>query len=206
MVDVQEEKGGYEVPMRDHISRFYNLLRDEYVRIRVDIRRTMGDGTTYFDGSSFSNDVAKAISDAVQPKAERSEPVAWHVKDFADGWITFYNESDAIAEASGNGAIIQPLYTSPPTSELEALQRDRDESARAWRKYGDDMHQRAMTAEARVAELESRVAELDKVLIECEEYFDNRAGADHDGIGFVANEEMKLQVMIRRVREGGKVE
>lgn len=40
-------------------------------------------------------------------------------------------------------------------TELDALQRDRDESARAWRKYGDDMHQRAMTAEARLSALET---------------------------------------------------
>jgi hypothetical protein len=60
--------------------------------------------------------------------------------------------------------------------------------------------------EAENARLKACLAEAMKALIECEEYFDNRADADHDGIGFVANEEMKLQVMIRRVREGGKVE
>jgi regulator of replication initiation timing len=58
--------------------------------------------------------------------------------------------------------------------------------------------------EAENARLRACLAEAMYALIECEEYFDNRADADHDGIGFVANEEMKLQVMIRRVREGGK--
>ncbi|WP_157970119.1 hypothetical protein [Pelagibacterium sediminicola] len=36
-----------------------------------------------------------------------------------------------------------------------------------------------------------------EALYEAEEYFDNRADADHDGTGFVPNEEMKLLTVVR---------
>jgi hypothetical protein len=39
--------------------------------------------------------------------------------------------------------------------------------------------------------------ELLEALQECEEYFDNRADADHDETGFVPNEEMKLLTTVR---------
>jgi hypothetical protein len=37
-------------------------------------------------------------------------PVAWRVKDFADGWIIFQNENDANIYATSVGAQIQGLY------------------------------------------------------------------------------------------------
>ncbi len=42
------------------------------------------------------------------PLAKR--PVAFRVKDFADGWIVFQNEADAIQEAERTGATMQGLY------------------------------------------------------------------------------------------------
>ena len=36
-----------------------------------------------------------------------------------------------------------------------------------------------------------------EVLQACEEYFDNRADADHNGVNFVANEEMRLLIDVR---------
>ena len=55
-----------ETPMSDHVARFWSLLATEHVRILIDIKRVVGadgpDGPiTYWDGSSFSNDVAKAL-------------------------------------------------------------------------------------------------------------------------------------------------
>jgi hypothetical protein len=37
------------------------------------------------------------------------EPVAWRVKDFADGWILFSNENGASRYASETGALMQAL-------------------------------------------------------------------------------------------------
>lgn len=38
------------------------------------------------------------------------EPVAWRVKDFADGWILCHSEAEARGEAEGAGNLVQPLY------------------------------------------------------------------------------------------------
>ena len=58
--------GQTETQMSDHVARFWNLLATEHVRILIDIRRVVGadgpDGpVTYWDGSSFSDEVAKAL-------------------------------------------------------------------------------------------------------------------------------------------------
>jgi hypothetical protein len=37
-------------------------------------------------------------------------PVAWEVKDFADGWILCLNHADAVREAEDTGATIRNLY------------------------------------------------------------------------------------------------
>lgn len=61
MTETLNEMGACEPSLKDHVSCFYGLLRDEHVRIRLDIKRTVSDGVTYFDSTSFPNDVAKAI-------------------------------------------------------------------------------------------------------------------------------------------------
>jgi hypothetical protein len=43
--------------------------------------------------------------------ALQKRPVAWRVKDYADGWIVFQNENDANTYASSVGALIQGLYS-----------------------------------------------------------------------------------------------
>lgn len=48
--------------------------------------------------------------------------------------------------------------------------------------------------------LKSRIKEMIAVLEECEEYFDNRQDADHNGENFVPNTEMKLLAMIIDVK------
>lgn len=40
-------------------------------------------------------------------------------------------------------------------------------------------------------------ADLIELLIECEEYFDNKADADCDETGFIPNKEMHLLTMVR---------
>ena len=40
-------------------------------------------------------------------------------------------------------------------------------------------------------------ADLIELLIECEEYFDNKADADCDETGFIPNKEMRLLTMVR---------
>ncbi len=52
-------------------------------------------------------DAARATDDAalVTP-----EPVAWRVKDFADGWILYHSEAQARREAEEVGSLVQPLF------------------------------------------------------------------------------------------------
>lgn len=40
----------------------------------------------------------------------KKRPVAWRVKDFADGWIIFQDEEAAYREAERTGAVMQGLY------------------------------------------------------------------------------------------------
>lgn len=62
MSDIQETA----TPLSDHVARFWRYLETETVRILLDLKRTVGldapDGPiVYWDGSSFSDDVAKSI-------------------------------------------------------------------------------------------------------------------------------------------------
>lgn len=53
-------------------------------------------------------------------RADQS-PVAWRVKDYADGWVIYQNKRTAFALASHTGALIQPLYAGESIS-AEAVQ------------------------------------------------------------------------------------
>ena len=48
------------------------------------------------------------------------EPVAWRVKDFADGWILCATEKQARREARDCGNLVQPLYALPVAPSLDA--------------------------------------------------------------------------------------
>lgn len=53
-----------KTPMSDHIARFWELLRTEYVRVLIDIRRehdSSGDDRYHWDSASFGDDTAKAL-------------------------------------------------------------------------------------------------------------------------------------------------
>lgn len=75
------------------------------------------------------------------------EPVAWRVKDFADGWFFYGKERGAEAmRAQVDGFLVQPLFTSPPTDPRtkaleEALETARDALQAAYQRTGhaDDL-------------------------------------------------------------------
>ena len=46
---------------------------------------------------------------------------------------------------------------------------------------------------------EMRIENLTELLHELRDYFDNRSDADHNGVDFVANEEMRLMMRIDEV-------
>lgn len=69
-----------------------------------------------------ASDIAEAFAARAQGPRQDGEgkAVAWRVKDFADGWI-LYGESEAEARkyAAESGAVIEPLYASPPRQDGE---------------------------------------------------------------------------------------
>jgi hypothetical protein len=75
---------------------------------------------------------------------------------------------------------------------------------------GDEMSQledAQRHAEYQIAKLEDEldmarqmIERMHEVLDECEDYFEQRSDADHTGVTYIANQEMKLLMMIRRMR------
>lgn len=66
---------------------------------------------------SLRIDVAE-IKLILQALRDGASPVAWRVKDFADGWILFHTERAARHESAAmGGALIQPLYASSTPSQ-----------------------------------------------------------------------------------------
>lgn len=59
MVDTSREAG--ETPMQDQIDGFWDTLKNHTVGIGLDIRRELGDGTVYHDGSRFNYAFSKAL-------------------------------------------------------------------------------------------------------------------------------------------------
>lgn len=89
------ETDASETPMSDHIDRFFQLLATEHVRILVNIRRQHGDGPVYWDGSSFPDNVAKAIA------ALRSVPA-----QVTEGWQLVPKEPDQDMLVHGLEALV----------------------------------------------------------------------------------------------------
>jgi hypothetical protein len=58
------------------------------------------------------------------PEAAKEQPVAWRVKDLADGW-TICDELEFARKISCrmNGALIEPLYRQPPTPHRDFIGR-----------------------------------------------------------------------------------
>jgi len=55
---------------------------------------------------------ALEAAEAVRERGDKLDkrPVAFRVKDFADGWIIYTDEAKAYAEAEATGALMQGLY------------------------------------------------------------------------------------------------
>jgi hypothetical protein len=53
----------------------------------------------------------EAIRQALKDYQLKQVPVAWRVKDFADGWILFNDEKKAQRESLATGALLEPLYS-----------------------------------------------------------------------------------------------
>jgi len=61
------------------------------------------------------------------PAPSRVEPVAWRVKDFADGWFFYGKDQEPEAtRAQVDGFLVQPLYTTPPDAQdrMAALEKE----------------------------------------------------------------------------------
>lgn len=83
-----EAVGATETPMSDHVARFWQLLKTEHVRILINMRREIGidapDGPIeYWDGASFSDEVAKALIADHAASTNALEQIA--LLDEADG-------------------------------------------------------------------------------------------------------------------------
>lgn len=68
-----------ETQPAEHVARFWDLLRNNHVRILVDMRREIGhdapDGpSVYWDGSSFGNDTARMLLAEHDRSLHRTEP------------------------------------------------------------------------------------------------------------------------------------
>ena len=60
------------------------------------------------------------------------KPVAWRVKDYADGWVRYGTEAEAKREAKRTGALIEPLYSADAIASRDAeIERLRGELRRA---------------------------------------------------------------------------
>jgi hypothetical protein len=72
------------------------------------------------DPNVFENR-AGSVEEGRSGPPESVEPVAWRVKDFADGWILYDNQSEAEHDARHMADnLVQPLYAAPP-SEPQAV-------------------------------------------------------------------------------------
>lgn len=69
-------------------------------------------------------DFILAKVNASSPSPSSGEPVAWQVKDYADGWTTYAYEDVARKLAAELGAAIRPLYASPAPAAAPTLGRE----------------------------------------------------------------------------------
>lgn len=68
----------------------------------------------------FGNETKEALRLAIAAlsaleRESKAEPVAWRVRGYGDGWI--YTLRDPQRYHEETGAVVQPLYTSPPALE-----------------------------------------------------------------------------------------
>ena len=71
-------------------------------------------------GALFRKQWAFALAAAPTDETQgvKRDPVAWRVKDFADGWILYETEKAARSDAARMArALVQPLYAATPKPE-----------------------------------------------------------------------------------------
>lgn len=88
-----------ETPMSDHVERFWRHLKTE-TRIVLDLKRVTDGGWIYWDGSSFSNEVAKAIvaeHDRLTAENEKLKADIKGIGDFVDEILESDNHFPQIA-------------------------------------------------------------------------------------------------------------
>ena len=68
-------------------------------------------------------------------------PVAWRVKDYADGWILFSDYGAALQQATEmGGALIEPLYSATLIEECARVAREVIGDYRCCTDLGDKIH------------------------------------------------------------------
>jgi hypothetical protein len=78
------------------------------------------------------------VSPPLSASPTEGEPVAWRVKDYADGWILCHRKDEAVGALGGTAAIIEPLYRHPPASPVAGTDDPGSLDNPALMAYGDD--------------------------------------------------------------------
>ena len=91
------------------------------------------------------------MSEAKDDLIARLKPVAWRVKDYADGWIFYTDEKRARIEAViMSGALVEPLYSADAlTSPASSAEIERD----SWRRVSERLEGEKIAAEADAARM-----------------------------------------------------
>lgn len=88
---------------------------DDYRSALLEWERVGNDHPSYRDQRVLA--ALRLASKPPLPEGEAVAPVAWRVKDFADGWMYARSEDVALTlSKQHSGALIQPLYVSPPSA------------------------------------------------------------------------------------------
>lgn len=96
-----ELKNCTETPMSDHVAQFWRLLETETVHLSVNIRQVIGhdfpdEPTVYYDCSTFSNDVAKALV-----KERNTRPASAGVREALEESRHWHYRQDKALSKSG---------------------------------------------------------------------------------------------------------
>lgn len=82
------------------------------------------DGPAFVADKPTKEEAQAALIEAVaRPLAPQQQPVAWRVKDFADGWILCHSEEESAGLIRYGGRTLrEPLYTHPAPQEQQETQ------------------------------------------------------------------------------------
>lgn len=102
--------------------------REALARLMSDELRSENVPNTFYDHRVEEESIVDAADAIIAsgwrppilPAEPAGEPVAWRVKDYADGWIMFHDESAALREVAETGGLMQPLYLAAPPSPAHA--------------------------------------------------------------------------------------